>query len=47
MFRSIEGYNLIVSFICPPLEFARPHRLALTVGIFFTVAETGASLAVP
>ena len=47
MLRSSESAHLSVSFIRPLLEFARPHRLALTVGIFFMVTETGVSLAVP
>lgn len=38
---------MIQSFIRPLLEFARPHRLALLVGIVFMIAETGVSLAVP
>jgi len=47
MLRSSESTNVIATFIRPLLEFARPHRFALTVGIFFMVVETGVSLAVP
>lgn len=47
MFRSSENSNVIASFIRPLFEFARPHRLALIVGVLFMVAETGVSLAVP
>lgn len=47
MARSNEGIKVIASFIRPLYVFARPHRLALTVGIVFMIAETGVSLAVP
>ena len=47
MSRSSENARLTASFMRPLFEFAQPHRFALTVGIFFMVAETGVSLAVP
>ena len=47
MLQTSERTYLIESFVRPLLEFARPHRLALMVGIFFMLVETGVSLAVP
>jgi len=47
MLRSNESTKVIASFIRPLFEFAQPHRLPLMIGIFFMVAETAVSLAVP
>ena len=47
MLLSNESADVIASFFRPLLEFARPHRRALMVGVVFMLVETGVALAVP